>query len=290
MNDRWELISDLFHAALRCPPEDRPAFLRQACGHDSALQEEIESLLRRDPDVTTFLETPVAEMEIWRHGLADPTRMLGRQLGPYQIVALLGVGGMGEVYRARDLKLARDVAIKILPSQFTTDQEYRARFTREAHILASLSHPHIGVIYGLEEVDGSTALVLDPVEGPTLADRLASEPLATTEALGIGLQIGDALHAAHIKGIVHRAPGSDVWSHGDQRRSSTLQRPQSKKAITSVGDGLYEVGSARLATSPGNTWARMAAIGRGDREHPRAGECHSKQEDHRPAAESMAPA
>ena len=98
--------------------------------------------------------------------------MIDRQLGPYTIVAPLGAGGMGEVYRARDSKLGRDVAIKILPSHFTADPERRARFAREARTLATLNHPHIGAIYGLEEADGISALVLELVEGPTLADRL----------------------------------------------------------------------------------------------------------------------
>ena len=101
--------------------------------------------------------------------------MIERQIGPYTIVAPLGAGGMGEVYRARDSKLGRDVAIKILPSHFTADPERRARFAREARTLATLNHPHIGAIYGLEESDGITALVLELVEGPTLADRLGRD-------------------------------------------------------------------------------------------------------------------
>ena len=111
---------------------------------------------------------------------------------------------MGEVYRARDTKLGRDVAIKILPSHFTADPERRARFAREARLLATLNHAHIGAIYGLEESDGETALVLELVEGPTLADRLARGPLPIVVALAIARQIAEALDAAHEKGIVHR--------------------------------------------------------------------------------------
>ena len=124
--------------------------------------------------------------------------------GTYTIVAPLGAGGMGEVYRARDSKLGRDVAIKILPAHFTADPERRSRFAREARLLATLNHPNIGGIYGLEETDGVTALVLELVEGPTLADRLARGPLPISEALAIARQIADALDAAHQKGIVHR--------------------------------------------------------------------------------------
>ena len=130
--------------------------------------------------------------------------MVGRELGPYRIVAPLGAGGMGEVYRARDSKLGRDVAIKILPSHFTADPERRARFAREARLLATLNHPHIGAIYGLEEADGVAALVLELVEGPTLAERLERGPLPISDALAIARQIAEALDAAHEKGIVHR--------------------------------------------------------------------------------------
>ena len=102
-----------------------------------------------------------------------PPDMIGRQLGPYEIVSMLGSGGMGEVYRARDRTLGREVAIKVLPAHLASDPERRGRFTREARLLATLSHPHIGAIYGLEESDGVTALVLELVEGPTLAQHLS---------------------------------------------------------------------------------------------------------------------
>ena len=111
---------------------------------------------------------------------------------------------MGEVYRAHDSRLGRDVAIKILPSHFTADPERRSRFAREARLLATLNHPHIGAIYGLEEIDGVTALVLELLEGPTLADRLANGPLPIADALAIARQIAEALEAAHGKGIIHR--------------------------------------------------------------------------------------
>ena len=130
--------------------------------------------------------------------------MVGRQLGPYKLLAPLGAGGMGEVYRAHDSKLGRDVAIKILPAHLTTDPERRARFAREARLLATLNHPHIGAIYGLEEAEDLTALVLELVEGQTLAERLERGPLALSDALTIARQLGEALEASHHKGIVHR--------------------------------------------------------------------------------------
>jgi len=109
----------------------------------------------------------------------------GTRLGPYEIVSALGAGGMGEVYRAHDTKLGRDVALKILPDTFVTDPERLARFQREAQVLASLNHPHIGAIYGFEESNGIRALVLELVEGPTLADRIAQGAIPLDEALPI---------------------------------------------------------------------------------------------------------
>ena len=128
----------------------------------------------------------------------------GVRLGPYEVAAQIGAGGMGEVYRARDLKLDRDVAIKVLPSLFVADAERAARFEREARTLAALNHPNIGSIYGLEESDGAMALILELVEGPTLADRVAQSALPVDEALVIARQIAEALEAAHDQGIVHR--------------------------------------------------------------------------------------
>ena len=128
----------------------------------------------------------------------------GRRIGAYEIVGLLGVGGMGEVYRAHDSKLRRDVAIKILPPLFVSDPDRLSRFEREALVLASLNHPHIGAIYGLEDIEGAPALVLELVDGPTLADRLTKGPLPVRDALTIAAQIALALEAAHERGVVHR--------------------------------------------------------------------------------------
>ncbi len=132
------------------------------------------------------------------------TLAAGSRLGPYEVVAPLGAGGMGEVYRARDTRLGRDVAIKVLPASLATDAERLARFRREAQLLAALNHASIAAIYGLEESSGVEALVLELVEGETLAERLASGPLSPAEALDVARQIAAALQAAHERGIVHR--------------------------------------------------------------------------------------
>jgi eukaryotic-like serine/threonine-protein kinase len=134
----------------------------------------------------------------------DVTLAAGDTLGPYEIISALGEGGMGEVYRARDRKLHRDVAIKVLPDSLSADPDRVARFERESHVLASLNHPNIAHIYGVEETNGIRALVLELVEGPTLADRIAQGALRVDEALQIARQIAEALEAAHDLGIIHR--------------------------------------------------------------------------------------
>ena len=128
----------------------------------------------------------------------------GTRLGPYEIVAQIGVGGMGEVYRATDTNLERQVAIKVLPASVAADPDRLARFDREAKTLAALNHPNIAAIYGLEKSCGITALVMELVEGPTLADRIAQGAIPIDEALPIARQIAEALEAAHEQGIIHR--------------------------------------------------------------------------------------
>src|SRR5436309_1120587 len=128
----------------------------------------------------------------------------GSRFGAYDIVSSLGTGGMGEVYRARDMRLKREVAIKVLPDGFSQDADRVARFQREAELLATLNHPNVAAVYGLETEGGITGIVLELVEGDTLADIIARGPVAITDALQIARQIADALEAAHDKGVIHR--------------------------------------------------------------------------------------
>ena len=128
----------------------------------------------------------------------------GTRFGAYEVLAVLGAGGMGEVYRARDGRLNRDVALKVLPGPFALDPDRLARFRREAQVLASLNHPNIAGIYGVEESDGVQALILELVDGTTLADRIARGPVPADDVLPIARQIAEALEAAHEQGIIHR--------------------------------------------------------------------------------------
>ena len=128
----------------------------------------------------------------------------GTQLGSYEIVSLIGVGGMGEVYKARDTKLEREVAIKVLPQEFSNDKDRLARFEREAKLLAALNHPGIATLYGVEELGEAPVLVMELVEGETLADRIDRGRLSMEEILPLFLQIAEALESAHEKSIIHR--------------------------------------------------------------------------------------
>ena len=200
--ERHRLLEELCHNAFERDPAERAAFLADACVDDQALRREVEELLAHAEDAVHFIETPA--LDVAAAAFARPPAPVGRKVGPYAVLSLLGSGGMGEVYRARDSFLHRDVAIKILPTFVGSDADRRARFEREAHLLAALNHPNIAAIYALEHVDGMPALVLELVEGDTLADRVARGPLSLDEAAALAGQITDALEAAHEKGIVHR--------------------------------------------------------------------------------------
>ena len=185
----------------------------------------------------------------------------GTRLGPYEVTAQIGVGGMGEVYRATDTTLKREVAVKVLPAALASDPDRLLRFQREAEVLASLNHPHIAAIYGLEKSSGVHALVMELVEGPTLADRIAQGPIPLDEALPIAKQIAEAFEAAHEQGIIHR----------DLKPANIKVRPDGTvkvldfglaKAMDSAGSGQQAAGSAHLSMSPTITSpAMMTGVG-----------------------------
>ena len=196
----WPRLQEVFDGALALTLEARPAYLAAACDGDEALRHEAELLLASHDQAASFLETP-ATLSVSTAGARD---LEGQRIGPYQLVSRIGAGGMGEVYRARDTTLNREVAIKVLLPSVADDPDRLARFRREAQILASLNHPHIAQIHGFDDAGELHALVMELVEGPTLADLLADGPLAIAEALRIATQIAEALEAAHEHGIVHR--------------------------------------------------------------------------------------
>jgi serine/threonine protein kinase/dipeptidyl aminopeptidase/acylaminoacyl peptidase len=201
--DRWRQIEQLFEGARARPVAERGAYLAGACGVDTDLRGEVESLLTQADSRDSFLEVPAADFA----GLSNEPphgALIGRRIGPYEVAGLIGVGGMGEVYRARDRALGRDVAIKVLPPAVTADPARRARFEREARMLAAFTHPNIATIHGIETFDGHQALVMELVEGDTLDARIARGPLKLADVLAIAPQMARALDAAHEKGVIHR--------------------------------------------------------------------------------------
>lgn len=200
--DLWHRAEELFHAALERPADARQAFLDEACGEDAELRRQVGTLISQDGQAGSLFETsPLADV-----AAKSRTResLVGRQHGQYRILSVLGAGGMGEVYRAHDSKLGRDVAIKVLPETSENDAGRMARFEQEARVLASLNHPNIASIYGLEESGGVRALVMELVRGRTLAERIAAGPIRLEDALSIARQICDAVACAHAQGIIHR--------------------------------------------------------------------------------------
>jgi eukaryotic-like serine/threonine-protein kinase len=203
--ERWQKIERLYHAALERDQSQRAGYLHEVCAGDDALRWEVESLLAQESRADRLLETPA--LEVAAKVLAEHkghSSLMGKQLGSYKIHSLLGAGGMGEVYQARDSKLGRNVAIKVLPAAFINDPERLSRFQREARMLASLNHPNIATIYGLEQSEGAHYLVMELVPGQTLAERITAGAVKIEEALKVGGQIAEALEAAHEKGVIHR--------------------------------------------------------------------------------------
>ena len=194
-------IAQLYHEAREHGPDERAAFLEQACADDASLRHEVQALLAEDAGVENFLETPALQAMTSAVGQNTDPSLIGRQIGSYKILSLLGSGGMGTVYRAIDAKLGRAVAFKVLPTAFAQDPECLARFRREARLLASLNHSNIAAVYGMEECDGLYCLVMELVPGKTLE---GVGPLPLEEALTIGRQIAEGLEEAHRKNITHR--------------------------------------------------------------------------------------
>jgi hypothetical protein len=198
--EAWPRLKEAFEGARALALDARPAYLAEVCNGDEALRHEVDLLLAHYDQAASFLETPAMPFE---DSLAAKS-LDGQCVGPYQLSALIGTGGMGEVYSARDTKLNRLVAIKVLLPALANDPDRLERFSREAQLLASLNHPHIAQIYGFESAGGLHALVMELVDGATLADRIAQGAIPIDEALAIAKQIAEALEAAHAQGIIHR--------------------------------------------------------------------------------------
>lgn len=200
-SSQWQDVKRLFHEVLDRPVEGRSAWLVQQCGGDPEVGAEVERLITAHLSAGSFIEIPVTDLHTERQ--TAMALAAGTRLGPYEIVALIDAGGMGEVYRGRDTRLDRTVAIKVLPRHLSSDPGRRARLAREAKSIAGLTHPHICTLHDVGEYAGAMFLVMEYLDGQTLAHRLENGPLAIDHALTIATEIAEALTAAHRQGIVH---------------------------------------------------------------------------------------
>jgi serine/threonine protein kinase len=202
--ERYQRIKELFHSALERPAGERPAFLAEACGDDTALRAKVEALVAADEQPGSFMDAPAYAVaaEMLTEDSTGP--LVGRSVGHYQVLGLLGSGGMGDVYLARDTRLGRKVALKLLPDYLTDDESRIRRFKQEARAASALNHPNVLTIYEIEQADGRYFIATEFVEGETLRQRLKGGSLRPGEALGVAAQIAGALSKAHQAGIVHR--------------------------------------------------------------------------------------
>ena len=202
--ERWATVKRIHQAALDRAASGRTLFLDEICAGDETLRREVQSLLAYEEEAESFMEMPALEVTARVSGKDHETTLAGRVLSHYHVVSFLGAGGMGEVYLARDPRLDRTVALKILPADLASNPDRMQRFTREAKAASALNHPNVAIIHDVGESDGIRFIVMEHVEGQTLAMKIAGRALAVGEVIDIAVQVADALDAAHSKGITHR--------------------------------------------------------------------------------------
>jgi serine/threonine protein kinase len=201
--DRWTQVKRIHQLALEKHPSERALFVDESCGTDETLRREVQSLLACATEAESFLDRPAVDIAPKTPGEAHETTLVGRTVSHYQVLSLLGAGGMGEVYLARDPRLDRTVALKTLPGELAADPDRMHRFAREARAASALNHPNVATIYDVGESDGVRFIVMEHVEGQTIAARIG-QPLAASEVVDIAVQAADALDVAHARGITHR--------------------------------------------------------------------------------------
>jgi serine/threonine protein kinase/Tol biopolymer transport system component len=203
-SELWQQIDQLFHSALERESGERAAFLAQACNGDESLRQEVESLIESHEQLDSFIEAPAADIAAELLAGREAQLAAGHSVGPYQIVSLLGEGGMGQVYLADDTRLNRKLALKLLPPHFTINRDRVRRFEREARAASALNHPNIVTIYEIGQSNSAHFIATEFVDGKTLRQMMNEKPLKLSEALNVAMQVASALTAAHAAGIVHR--------------------------------------------------------------------------------------
>jgi len=203
--ERWQQVREVLDAAMLLPSSERSAFLDRRCANDPSLRQEVEKLLALEAQLpSSFLASPAIAQVAQFASVSGDALAAGTRLGPYVVQSLLGRGGMGEVYRARDVRLDRTVALKIIPAHLSSDPQRHQRFEREARAISALQHPNICTLYDVDLQGGNEYLVMEYLEGETLASRLQKGPLPLDLMLRYATEVSDALDSAHRRGIVHR--------------------------------------------------------------------------------------
>src|SRR5579862_5887961 len=261
--ERWQIVCGILESAMELHSDERSSFLDRECAADPSLKKDVDEFLSAEGKVSTdFLASPAALQVAFAVTTVAPTTIpgLGTRLGPYEVQALLGAGGMGEVYRARDTRLNRTVAIKVLPRSLSADPSRRKRFEREALAISALQHPNICTLHDVGHQDGIDYLVMECLEGETLGARLRKGSLPFDLTLRYGIEIADALDAAHRRGVVHRdlKPGNIfLTAHGESKvldfGLAKLEEPESEPdtaAQTAAAVDILSTPGLAMGTAP----------------------------------------